>query len=311
MTRNEFYYPSADGKTKIHAVEWLPNGEPKAILQIAHGVTEYILRYEEFANFLTEKGIAVVGNDHLGHGNSIAEDSEPMYFGPAGSWDWVVEDIKKCFDLTKNKFPNVPYCLLGFSLGSFVARTYLTKYPGTLTGAIIVGSGQLPSFQISIAKFIVNNESKKVGEDHTSPTIQKLTYETYNKYFAPNRTKYDWLCASTTSLDKYIKDAMRGEDFTAGLFRELLSGMAFTSKQDNIEKIDKNMPILFLSGDKDPVGEQGKGVIRAYNCFKKAGIKDINMKLYPGLRHDILREDCRQDIFKDIYNWLKDKIISE
>lgn len=308
MTRNEFYYPSADGKTKIHAVEWLPNGEPKAILQIAHGVTEYILRYEEFANFLTEKGIAVVGNDHLGHGNSIAEDSEPMYFGPAGSWDWVVEDIKKCLDLTKNKFPNIPYYLLGFSLGSFVARTYLTKYPGTLKGAIIVGSGQLPSFQISIAKFMVKNEAKKVGEDHTSPTIQKLTYETYNKYFAPNRTKYDWLCASTTSLDEYIKDPMRGEDFTAGLFGELLSGMAFTAKQANIEKIDKNMPILFLSGDKDPVGEQGKGVIRAYDCFRKAGIKDVNMKLYPGLRHDILHEDCRQDIFKDIYNWIEEKI---
>lgn len=311
MTRNEFYYPSADGKTKIHAVEWLPEGEPKAILQIAHGVTEYILRYEEFAKFLTEKGIAVIGNDHIGHGTSIAEGAERMYFGPEGSWDWVVEDIKKCLEITKNKFPNTPYCLLGFSLGSFLARTYLTKYPGTLNGAIIMGSGQLPPFQISIAKFMVNNEAKKVGEDHTSPTIQKLSYETYNKYFAPNRTKYDWLCASATSLDEYIKDTMRGEDFTAGLFRELLNGMAFTAKQSNIEKIDKNMPILFLSGDKDPVGEQGKGVIKAYDCFKKAGIKDVNMKLYPGLRHDILREDCRQDIFEDIYNWMKDKIISE
>ena len=311
MTRNEFYYLSADGKTKIHAVEWLPDGKPKAILQIAHGVTEYILRYEEFAEFLTEKGISVIGNDHIGHGTSIAEGAERMYFGTEGSWDWVVEDIKKCLDITKNKFPNMPYCLLGFSLGSFLARTYLTKYPGTLNGAIIMGSGQLPPFQISIAKFMVNNEAKKVGEDHTSPTIQKLSYETYNKYFAPNRTKYDWLCASTTSLDEYIKDTMRGEDFTAGLFRELLNGMAFTAKQSNIEKIDKNMPILFLSGDKDPVGEQGKGVIKAYDCFKKAGIKDVNMKLYPGLRHDILREDCRQDIFEDIYNWMKDKIISE
>ena len=311
MTRNEFYYLSADGKTKIHAVEWLPDGKPKAILQIAHGVTEYILRYEEFAEFLTEKGIAVIGNDHIGHGTSIAEGAERMYFGTEGSWDWVVEDIKKCLDITKNKFPNMPYCLLGFSLGSFLARTYLTKYPGTLNGAIIMGSGQLPPFQISIAKFMVNNEAKKVGEDHTSPTIQKLSYETYNKYFAPNRTKYDWLCASTTSLDEYIKDTMRGEDFTAGLFRELLNGMAFTAKQSNIEKIDKNMPILFLSGDKDPVGEQGKGVIKAYDCFKKAGIKDVNMKLYPGLRHDILREDCRQDIFEDIYKWMKDKIISE
>lgn len=304
MKKNEFNYMSKDGKTQIHAVEWLPDEAPKAILQIAHGVTEYILRYEEFAKFLTEKGIAVVGNDHLGHGKSIAENAEPMYFGPEGSWDWVVEDIKTCMDLTKNKYPNTPYYLLGFSLGSFIARTYLIKHQEKLNGAIIVGTGQIPSFQISLAKYMANKEAKKVGEDHTSPTIKKLTFETYNKIFAPNRTEYDWLCASNTSLDEYIKDPMRGGNMSAGLFREMLSGMAFTGKQENINKIDKNLPILFLSGDKDPVGEQGKGVTKAYNCFKKAGIKNVNMKLYPELRHDILREDCRQDVFNDIYEFI-------
>ena len=308
MNKNEFYYTSADGKTQIHAVEWAPEGKPKAILQIAHGVTEYILRYEELAKFLTEKGILVVGNDHIGHGSSIAEGAEPMYFGPEGSWDFVVDDVKKCYDLTKSKFQNAPYFLLGFSLGSFVARTYLTKYPHTLSGAIIMGSGQLPSFQITIARALVNNEANKVGEEHTSPVIQRLTYETYNKYFAPNRTKFDWLCSSQTSLDEYIKDPLRGEDFTAGLFRELLNGMAFTSKKANIEKIDKDIPILFLSGDKDPVGEQGKGVTKAYECFKKVGIKDVNMKLYPNLRHDILHEDCKNEIFEDVYNWIQEKI---
>lgn len=304
MKKNEFYYMSKDNKTQIHAIEWLPEGEPKAILQIAHGVTEYILRYEEFAKFLTEKGIAVVGNDHLGHGSSIAENAEPMYFGPEGSWDWVVEDIKTCMDLTKNKYPNIPYYLLGFSLGSFVARTFLIKYQERLNGAIIVGTGQTSSFQIALAKYMANKEGKKVGEDHTSPTIRQLTFGTYNKIFAPNRTEYDWLCASEKSIDEYIKDPIRGGGMSAGLFREMLSGMAFSGKQENINKIDKDLPILFLSGDKDPVGEQGKGVTRAYNSFKKAGIKNTNMKLYSGLRHDILREDCREDIFNDIYQFI-------
>lgn len=304
MQRNEFYYMSQDGKTQIHAVEWLPDEEPKAILQIAHGVTEYILRYEEFAKFLTEKGIAVVGNDHLGHGKSISENAEPMYFGPEGSWNWVVDDIKTCMDLTKNKYPNIPYYLLGFSLGSFVARTFLIKYTEKLNGAIIIGTGQTPSFQISLAKFMANKEGKKVGEEHTSPTIRKLTFETYNKIFAPNRTEYDWLCASEKSIDEYIKDPMRGGNMSAGLFREMLAGMAFSAKQDNINKIDKHLPILFLSGDKDPVGEQGKGVKRAYNCFKKAGIKNVKMNLYSGLRHDILREECKQDIFNDILKFI-------
>jgi len=306
MQKNEFYYMSKDGKTQIHAVEWLPDEEPKAILQIAHGVTEYILRYEELARFLTEKGIAVVGNDHLGHGKSISENAEPMYFGPEGSWNWVVDDIRTYMDLTKNKYPNIPYYLLGFSLGSFVARTFLIKYTEKLDGAIIIGTGQTPSFQIALAKFMANKEAKKVGEEHTSPTIRKLTFETYNRIFAPNRTKFDWLCSSEKSIDEYIKDPMRGGDMSAGLFREMLSGMAFSAKQDNINKIDNKMPILFLSGDKDPVGEKGKGVKRVYNCFKKAGIKNVEMKLYSGLRHDILHEECRQDIFNDILKFINE-----
>jgi len=306
MQKNEFYYMSKDGKTQIHAVEWLPDEEPKAILQIAHGVTEYILRYEELARFLTEKGIAVVGNDHLGHGKSISENAEPMYFGPEGSWNWVVDDIRTYMDLTKNKYPNIPYYLLGFSLGSFVARTFLIKYTEKLDGAIIIGTGQTPSFQIALAKFMANKEAKKVGEEHTSPTIRKLTFETYNRIFAPNRTKFDWLCSSEKSIDEYIKDPMRGGDMSAGLFREMLSGMAFSAKQDNINKIDKQLPILFLSGDKDPVGEKGKGVKRVYNCFKKAGIKNVEMKLYSGLRHDILHEECRQDIFNDILKFINE-----
>lgn len=304
MRKTEFKYMSKDGKTQIHAVEWLPDEQPKAILQISHGVTEYILRYEEFAKYLTGKGIALVGNDHLGHGNSIAEDSEPMYFGPEESWDWVVEDIKTCMDLTKNKYPNIPYYLLGFSLGSFVARTYLIKYKEKLDGAIIVGTGQNLSIQIALAKFIANKECKKVGENHTSPTIKKLTFETYNKLFAPNRTEYDWLCANEKSIDEYIKDPMRGGDMSAGLFREMLSGMSFTANQKNINKIDKDLPILFLSGDKDPVGQQGKGVIRAYKCFEKAGIKNVNIKLYPNLRHDILCEENKQEVFDDIFEFI-------
>lgn len=305
MRKNEFYYKSKDNKTQIHAVEWLPDEEPKAILQIAHGVTEYILRYEEFAQYLTQKGIAVVGNDHLGHGKSIAENAESMYFGPQGSWNWVVNDIRTCMEITKEKYPDKPYYLLGFSLGSFVERTYLIKYQERLNGAIVIGTGQTPNFQIALAKFMAKKEAKKVGEDHTSPTIKKLTFETYNKIFAPNRTEYDWLCANENAIDEYIKDDMRGGNMSAGLFREMLTGMEFSANQVNINKIDKNLPILFLSGDKDPVGEQGKGVKRAYNCFKKAGIKNVEMKLYSGLRHDILREESRQDIFEDIYKFIE------
>ena len=309
MIKNEFYYPSADGKTQIHAVEWKPETEIKGVIQIAHGVTEYILRYENFAEFFTQKGFVVVGNDHLGHGQSIAPNGKPMYFGPNGSWNFVVKDIDTCKQMTKKKYQNVPYMILGFSLGSFLVRTYLIDYAQEpLDGAIIMGTGYIPNFKIAIAKMMANKEAKKVGEENTSPLIKSLTFETYNKLFKPNRTAFDWLCSNEEALDEYIKDPLRGENYSAGLFREMLTGMQYTAELKNIQKMNKKMPIFLLSGDKDPVGEFGKGVIKTHEIFKKAGIEDVEIKLYQNLRHDILHEKCKDTIYNDIYLWLKKKM---
>ena len=309
MIKNEFYYPSADGKTQIHAVEWKPETEIKGVIQITHGVTEYILRYENFAEFFTQKGFVVVGNDHLGHGQSIAPNGKPMYFGPNGSWNFVVKDIDTCKQMTKKKYPNVPYMILGFSLGSFLVRTYLIDYAQEpLDGAIIMGTGYIPNFKIAIAKMMANKEAKKVGEENTSPVIKSLTFETYNKLFKPNRTAFDWLCSNEEALDEYIKDPLRGENYSAGLFREMLTGMQYTAELKNIQKMNKKMPIFLLSGDKDPVGEFGKGVIKTHEIFEKAGIEDVEIKLYPNLRHDILHEKCKDTIYNDIYLWLKKKM---
>lgn len=305
MVKEEFYYPSADGKTNIHAVLWLPEEKPIAVLQISHGVTEHILRYEAVAEYFTEKGFAVTGNDHIGHGTSIAENAEPMFFGTSGSWQWVVRDMCICKEKMRKRFPDIPYCLLGFSLGSFLVRTCLIQYPGTVDAAVLIGTGQIPAFQIAIAREVVKQEIHKVGEEHTSPVIKKLTFETYNKKFAPNRTEFDWLCSNDTALDDYIADSLCGEYLSSGLFRELLSGMAFTGKMENIRKMDMELPILLASGKQDPVGEWGKGVVRTYRCFKKAGMKDVKVKLYSGLRHDILHENKREEICNDIYVWMK------
>lgn len=310
MKRYEFYYQSADQKTNIHAVRWMPEGEPLGIIQIAHGVTEYILRYEEFAKYLTAKGFIVVGNDHLGHGKSIAEGAKPMYFGPKGSWKWVVKDIMTLKNITKEKYPDLPYCMLGFSLGSFVLRTYLIDYPGDLDAAIIMGTGQMPSMAIKIAKLMANREVKNAGEDNSTPTIHKLTFGTYNKNFAPNRTEYDWLCANDEALDEYIKDPEKGGDFSAGLFRELLDGMLYSSKISNIRKMDKELPILLISGEKDPVGDCGKGVQATEKVMRKAGVKDISVKMYSGLRHDILHEAIKEQVYADVYNWVTKKLFN-
>ena len=305
MIKNEFYYQSADKKTQIHAIEWKPEKEIKGIIQIAHGVTEHIARYEHFAEVFTQNGWIVVGNDHLGHGKSILPNGKKMYFGSKNSWWLVVKDMDTCMRITKEKYPNVPYVLLGFSLGSFLVRTYLIDYAELLSAAIIIGTGYISNLKITIAEMMANKEAKKVGEENTSPVIKKLTFETYNKLFKPNKTDCDWLCSNEEELDKYLQDPLRGKAYSAGLFRELLSGMQYTSNLKNIKKMNKKIPIFLLSGDKDPVGDFGKGVVKTFDILKKAGIEHIDIKLYKDLRHDILHETGREKIYDDIEEWLE------
>lgn len=308
MYKSEFYFPSADGKTNIHAVEWRPEGEPRAILQIAHGVTEHVLCYEELAEYFTKQGFLVIGNDHLGHGLSIAEGAKPMYFGPKDSWNWVQEDMYTCLQMTKAQFPGVPYFLMGLSLGSFIIRGFLINHPGEVDGAILAGTGQTPAWQLSLVKMMAEKEARKAGDDKSTPMIQKLSFGTYNGRFAPNRTEFDWLCASEKGLDSYMSDPLRGGQMSAGLFREMLNSMLYSGSFKNQQKMDKNVPVLLVSGSDDPVGEMGKGVERTRASLLKAGVRDVTKKIYPGLRHDIFLEDNRSDVYRDIFKWTKEKL---
>ena len=308
MIRKEFTFPSADGKTAIHTVEWLPLQDPRAVLQIAHGMTEYILRYEPFAEYLTDRGFAVVGHDHLGHGESISPDGTKLYFGTTGSWNWVTKDIYTLRQTAAKHFPGIPHFLLGHSMGSFLVRTYLIQYPGTVNAAILMGTGQLSPLHIASGKAIVALESQKIDENQPSPLAEHLSFTSYNKLFAPNRTGYDWLSASTKNVDDFIADPWCGGQPTIGLFREMLNGISYISKPEHLKKMNPQTPILFLSGSMDPVGNCGKGVQQAYRSFLKAGIRNVSIRLYPQLRHEILYEDCREQIYQDIFDWMEEKL---
>ena len=307
MVFHEFTYLSANGKTPLHAVEWLPEGTPIAVLQIAHGVSEHILRYEPFAKFLTDRGFAVVGHDHLGHGASVIEGKGRLYFGPKGSWDTVVQDLEVRRQLAREKFPSVPYFLLGHSMGSFVARTYLIRHHGTVDGAIIMGTGQMAPALVKGGILVANIEAKRVGEDQPSPLVNKLAFGPYNKPFAPSRTAYDWLSANPENVDAYIAHPLCGGIPSTGLFREMLTGISYITDPANVRKMDQNVPVLFVSGQQDPVGDMGKGVKLAYAGFLAAGMTDVQLKLYPELRHEILNEDCREMIYDDLFNWMGTK----
>lgn len=308
MGKREFTFLSADQKTQIHAVEWLPEGDVKAVLQICHGVAEYILRYEDFADFLTSFGFAVVGHDHIGHGSSVAPGSAPLYFGGEGSWNWVVADIESRRKLAAAEFPGVPYFLMGHSMGSFLARTYLIQYPGQVDGAIIMGTGQMSPALITGGMLLAAIMGKLGGVDKPSGFVDKVAFGPYNKPFAPNRTKLDWLSKNPDNVDRYIADPLCGGTATPGLFREMLSGISLITDPDQVKKMNLHKPVLFISGAMDPVGDCSKGVEKAYAMFQKVGVEDVSIKLYPELRHEILNEDCKELVYGDILDWLLSKI---
>lgn len=308
MQKNEFTFLSADRKTPIHTVEWLPEGAPRAVLQLSHGVSEYIDRYEGFASYLTDRGFAVVGNDHIGHGKSMAPGARPLYFGPEGSWNLVVDDLYALRDLTGHRFPGLPYFLLGHSMGSFLARTYLIRYPGMVDGAILMGTGQMAPAMIAAGRLIARSQLKKVGADGSSPVVDRLAFGSYNKLFAPNRTAFDWLSVNRDNVDRYVEDPLCGGSASTGLFLEMLGGIRFNEKPENLRRMNMTTPILFVSGAMDPVGSCGKDVRKACESFRKAGVRQVAMKLYPGLRHEILNEDCGDLVYRDLYEWLAAKL---
>lgn len=305
MRRLEFSFLSADKKTKIRGIEWCPDTTPTAVLHIVHGLTEHMMRYEKIAEYFTARNIAVVGSEHLGHGVSVKQDGAvPMYCGSEGSWNFLVKDMATSRSYIRKKYENVPYFILGFSLGSFVVRDYLAKYQKKCDGVILIGTGYTSPAILRMIRLVAKLEGKRAGEENPTPLISKLTFETYNKSFAPNKTKYDWLCSDEESLAEYIRDEDCGDDMSAGFFRELLSGMIHTGTYKNIQKIKKEIPVLLISGGDDPVGNQGTGVDKVQKLFCKAGINKVDKKLYPGLRHDILREKCSEEILDFIYKWL-------
>ena len=308
---SEFTFLSTDGKTQLHGMRWEPEGRSvRAVLQLCHGVAEHIARYDAFARYLNSLGIAVVGHDHLGHGLSLPEGGTPVYFGEGNTWHTVVDDIYVLHQRIRLWYPDVPLCIMGHSMGSFLTRTYLIRYPGTVKAAIIMGTGWQPEMTIRGGLLLAGAIARIKGPDATSKLVTNMAFGAYNKAFGDKpRTPNDWLSADTDNVDAYMADPLCGADATVGLFRQMLLGIRFNQRLSNLRQMDPQTPVLFIAGGKDPVGDCGNGVRRTYQEFRRAGVQDCTLKLYPGLRHEILNEKAQQrQIFEDIGLWLTAKL---
>ena len=217
MEKQEFSFLSADGKTSIHAAAWIPAVPVRAIVELSHGVSEHILRYEPLASYLTQRGFAVIGHDHLGHGSSVIPGAPRLYLGPPGSWETATRDLDTCRRLARERFGRLPLFLLGHSMGSFLARTYLIRYPGTVDGAILVGTGQMSPAVLAAGSTLARAECRRLGETQISPLVERLAFGPYNKPFSPARTPYDWLSLDPSNVDAYLADPLCGGIPTVGL----------------------------------------------------------------------------------------------
>ena len=303
--RREFTFLSGDGVHQVHGVAWYPQGEPRGVVQLVHGISEYILRYDPFARFLTDHGFLVVGHDHLGHGKTARDPSEYGFLATKGGWDLLAGDVRTLRVETGERFPGVPYFLLGHSMGSFVARTYLIRWPGTLDGCILSGTGQESASLIALGKALCTLIARVRGPQAVSGLVTALSLGAYNRQFKPNRTDADWISRDEAVVDAYMADPLCTFFPTVGMTRDMMEGLQFIAKPDQLARMDPDTPIFFFSGDQDPVGGNGKGVEKVAAWFRQAGVREVTVRLYPEGRHEMLNERNRQEVYADVLAWLE------
>ena len=304
----DFTFQSSTGINTIHARMCSPDGQPRGIVQIAHGIAEHIGRYEGFMKFLADNGFIAVGNDHLGHGKSAATAEEKGFFAEENGWDRVTEDMDILHDKMCEEYPGLPYIFFGHSMGSFLTRTYLIKYPDKPDLAIICGTGHQPAAAVMGGYTAAQAAVKMKGAHGSGEKLNAIAFGSYNKGYDDVRTDYDWLTRDPDIVDAYIADPDCGFIPTVSLFRDMMGGIRFITDPANAASMNKELPVLFIAGWADPVGENGKGVKRAYKFFLDAGMKHVRIKLYPNARHELLNELNKAEVMDDILSWINEKL---
>ena len=308
MKKEHCFIPSGDGKTKLHVNLWEPDGgEIRAVLQLVHGMAEHIERYHEFAAYLTAHKIAVIGHDHLGHGQSIADKQDLGFFAEKGGHRIALEDIYRVTCFGKERFADKPWFILGHSMGSFMVRNYLTDHSDELSGAIVMGTGQIPAALANAGKMVAGVIKAIKGDHYRSGLLLAMSTGGYNKVFEPAKTSADWLSRNEENCDRYVADELCGFTFTTAAYRDFFTVLTELAAGKGYDRIRRDLPILLNAGEKDPVGG-AKAVPKVYDQYKAMGMKDVALQLYPEDRHEILNELDREKVYDDILVWMVSKL---
>lgn len=280
-----------------------PVTEPKAIIQICHGMAEHIDRYDHFMNFLCDKGYIVIGYDQRGHGKTAGSVENCGYMDDSNNIDVLVQDIHKVVRFAKNAYPDKNIYLFGHSMGSFVSQRFVELYDNEINGLILSGSSFNDGFIIKIGNLLASLITKLKGRRHISKLINNLSLGSYNKKFEPAKTEVDWLSRDEENNIKYINDEYCGMIFSVSYFKDLTSTFSLIAK--DLELINDDLPIYIMSGDNDPVGNFGKGTTLLFNKLQGVGIRDLTLKLYKDGRHEMLNEINKEEVYNNIIEWLE------
>ncbi len=307
MNRTDFYFDSRDNESRIHAVKWVPDTDPVGILILVHGMAEYIGRYEAFAQYMCEQGFVVAGNDHLGHGDSVG--SNPCgYFCKRDPATVVVRDVHRLKKMIQSEYPELPVFLFGHSMGSLIARNYLTRYGSGINGAVICGTLMMPKALLCGMGVICSVLKLFQGSKHPSVVMNSIGFGSYCKRIENPRTPFDWLTKDDSIIDAYIDDPKCGFLFTINGFMTLKEILYRLHDRNALEKIPKDLPVLFIYGSEDPCGEYGVAVRKVYEQYRELGIKDVTEKCYENDRHELLNETDKAKVMEDIHSWICERI---
>lgn len=314
--REDLFFDSRDGKTRIHGVIWKPDcmtgdhpRNPRCVLQIVHGMEEYAARYDEFARYMNRYDICVIGEDHLGHGQSVKTADDLGYFCKEDPATVVVRDVHRLKKIVQEQLPDVPFILLGHSMGSFIVRNYICRYGTGIAGAILMGTGSQPAASLGAGKILTSAIALFKGWHYRSSLIRNIAFGSYGKRIPNPQSEHDWISVNAENVKRYEEDPLCGFGFTLNGYHTLFTFISRCQSKGYRKQIPQKLPLLLTAGAQDPVGAYGAGVRKAYESYKAQGIRDVEIRLYENDRHEILNENDKDVVSKDIYDWI-DRVLS-